>query len=110
MTKPCECPVAGFCQRHNREKSRRAHELCQTRDDYRALWDQQLGQPVTPRPGPCKFLGDVVRKVSCLSCKGHVQLKVFECGVFGEATFERRVDGIATCAGCSRYLNRDSNW
>lgn len=41
MSKPCTCPLAGFCDRHNRLKSARMHELCSTREDYRDLWDRQ---------------------------------------------------------------------
>lgn len=38
---PCECPLAGWCDRHHREKIGRLHELCQTRADYRAKWDKE---------------------------------------------------------------------
>lgn len=37
--KPCECPAAGFCQRHGVEKNATLHKLCQTKDSYRQAWD-----------------------------------------------------------------------
>lgn len=41
MSAPCTCPLAGYCERHQREKGQHLFHLCQTRDDYRALWDAQ---------------------------------------------------------------------
>lgn len=37
---PCECPAAGWCERHQRAKSAHQYQLCQKREDYRALWDR----------------------------------------------------------------------
>lgn len=44
MTTPCECPVAGWCERHQQRKTPHIHHLCQTRKDYRRLWDRQAGE------------------------------------------------------------------
>lgn len=38
---PCQCPNAGWCERHKRKKTGRIYELCQTRSDYRRLWDNE---------------------------------------------------------------------
>lgn len=37
---PCECPVAGFCKRHNVMKNATLHKLCQNNEDYREAWDK----------------------------------------------------------------------
>ena len=39
----CICPIAGYCDRHKVVKTKHWHHLCQTREDYRALWDVRKG-------------------------------------------------------------------
>ena len=39
----CECPLAGFCKRHNMVKGPHLHKLCQTREDYFQLWEEGSG-------------------------------------------------------------------
>ena len=39
--KPCSCPLAGYCERYGRNMTEREHELCQTRKDYRKVWDNR---------------------------------------------------------------------
>lgn len=50
MTKPCECPLAGWCKRHKRQKGPNAWKLCQTSEDYRELWDRQAAGLPTIQP------------------------------------------------------------
>jgi hypothetical protein len=55
MSERCECPNAGWCQRHRMSKPPHLHRLCQSREDYRSLWDRKAQQPVdgkaqTPKP------------------------------------------------------------
>lgn len=40
MTTQCECPLAGYCERHNRIKNERLHALCQGRQDYFDAWER----------------------------------------------------------------------
>lgn len=40
---PCTCPLAGYCDRHRVKKSDVWHQLCQSRVDYRAAWDDGRG-------------------------------------------------------------------
>ena len=47
-SKPCECDGPGFCKRHQRHKTMHTFRLCQTRADYRDLWDQLAAQPRLP--------------------------------------------------------------
>ena len=39
----CECPLAGYCKRHNAVKGPHLHKLCQTREDYFQLWEEGFG-------------------------------------------------------------------
>lgn len=39
----CECPLAGFCPRHKIDKPPAWHRLCQTKPEYRDVWDQGIG-------------------------------------------------------------------
>jgi hypothetical protein len=40
---PCECPLAGYCQRHGVEKIERWHQLCKTRPDFWNLYESGVG-------------------------------------------------------------------
>lgn len=42
-SKPCECPLAGYCERHKITKNATLHKLCQTSDAYRKAWDAKQG-------------------------------------------------------------------
>ena len=42
MTK-CECPIAGFCQRHKMNKSEHWRYLCQEHENYFQAWEQGVG-------------------------------------------------------------------
>lgn len=56
--------------------------------------------PVTDGSNQCIHLGQATGvTVDCGKCKGHVQLKLFECRVYGQCTIAKAVDGVACCAG-----------
>lgn len=40
---PCECPLAGFCERHGVQKSAHLHKLCQNHIGYFAMWEDCHG-------------------------------------------------------------------
>lgn len=50
MTKPCDCPLAGYCERHEIYKTATWQRLCSTRDDYRRAWDSGRGPGQPERP------------------------------------------------------------
>ena len=92
----CDCPLAGYCERHQMFKHKHWHALCQSDAGYRSMWDartgpgqQTIGDPIEmerrrKRAGRSKGVGDTVYKVA------------------------RRL-GFRHCAGCSRrraWLNR----
>lgn len=43
MSKPCECPSPGYCQRHSVVKGDVWHKLCQNKKTYRIAWDKGQG-------------------------------------------------------------------
>lgn len=52
MSAPCDCPAAGYCQRHKMHKDPHLFGLCRTREDYRSLWDKAAaGESQQPRSG-----------------------------------------------------------
>ena len=79
MSEPCTCPVAKYCERHKRTKTRASHALCQTREDYRLLWDRMAARS--------RGLGDTVKKV----------LKAT-----GIARVVEAVTGKPNCGGCKQ--------
>ncbi len=84
--------------------------------------------PNTPRLNSserCIHLGvDTGEKITCRSCMGNVQLKLFACGVYGRCTIGKATEGIACCNGtptkdglkaCEgykpmRYVDRSMKW
>lgn len=44
MTKTgCECPLAGYCNRHGVNKSAHLHKLCQNNERYFKMWEECKG-------------------------------------------------------------------
>lgn len=57
-------------------KVARLFELCQTRADYRALWDRMVAMPTAPAKKKSRGLGDTIAKITkaigiapCKKCK-----------------------------------------
>lgn len=61
----------------------------------------KVNQPVSRKP--CAKLGEVTRLIGCMSCKGRVNIKVYQCSEFGECTTGRSMDKLACCNGCESY-------
>lgn len=45
---PCECPLAGYCERHGVNKSAHLHKLCQNHIGYFAMWEDCHGPNQNP--------------------------------------------------------------
>ena len=64
-----------------------------------------------PRNRPCGHLGAATGKtVTCPSCTGHVELKLFGCTLHGQCTSARvaaELPGVRNCHRCTDYLARD---
>lgn len=54
---PCECPAAGFCERHKCTKTERFHELCKTRPDYFMAWENGIGPCISVEPSKPGVIG-----------------------------------------------------
>jgi len=46
----CECPIAGYCQRHKVRKPSGWHKLCQTKAAYFEAWEQGRGPGQEQKP------------------------------------------------------------
>lgn len=57
--------------------------------------------PATPRVvSTCRHRGAVAHLVDCPTCYGHVKVKTFACGIHGECTIGKQVDGLQCCREC----------
>src|SRR5262249_8463570 len=92
MARPCTC------DREDCPQCRRYH----TDPAYRRLCDG-LSAIVNRRQIPCRYLGSEVRRQTCPTCRGTVELKVFACALHGECTLGKALPGVACCAQCSDY-------
>lgn len=52
---------------------------------------------------PCDYLGGERRREACPTCTGNVQVKVFACEKFSEATLIKPLAGLSCCAVCGEY-------
>lgn len=107
-----------FCERHQCRKTAHWLHLCRTRDDYFQMWEagrgpgQSVGKkrkaarPRNPADKvPCRHQGTLLRTEVCSTCRGHVRLKVFACGIYGECTLMKTLNRqTACCAICKDYL------
>ena len=57
----CECPLAGWCERHKINKTEHLHGLCRTNAAHREAFDRQVVSEPSIRP---RGLGDVVASVA----------------------------------------------
>src|SRR6185312_14073365 len=65
--------------------------------------DQSLAQPLVAGRPQCKHLGkETGQRRICPTCQGHVEVKLYECGVFGECTTHKPIEGLACCAPAAR--------
>jgi hypothetical protein len=102
---PCECPVAGFCERHQCQKTEHWHTLCRTRADYFDLWEQGRGpgQYLPDGPGLLQRVGNfgkaVVRHIADRGRKVDDQI------------FEERLAICQDCPSCDvkRWICREKS-
>ena len=66
--------------------------------------EQKKASLITPtRSLPCNHKGREIGRVSCPSCRGHVEVKAFSCTKHKQCTDMRVVDGHACCYICNDY-------
>jgi FkbM family methyltransferase len=54
----------------------------------------------------CRHCGGEVRRETCPDCPGSVRVKIFRCAVHRECTHQKRLAGVACCAGCSEFVTQ----
>jgi hypothetical protein len=92
MTKPCDlCPIGSMCARHNIVKHAHLRMLCETREDYRALWDKQAAQS-TAAPS-------LARRIANFS-KAAIGHAVRGLPTADQATIDARLE---ICKACPRF-------
>lgn len=106
----CECPIAGFCDRHRRLKATREHELCQTDPRYFGMWEKKAGGTVM-QPGYAKQLhlarpvtgpGTELKKL--LAANGYATTKGCGCK---DKTMQMNRMGVD---GCRKNLETIIDW
>lgn len=113
----CECPVAGYCDRHKINKSRRLHDLCQSGGRYWDAWEADRGpcQAPTkaerrkPKPrGPGSFLAASLKeKGYAVTYKCGCESKIRKMNKWGVDGCRRRLD---TICGWIENAATDQHW
>ncbi len=76
-------------------------------EKYRQVWGVDSSSIGIVEDGPCIYLGKATGElVSCPSCRGNVQLKLFECGVHKVCTPQKKATNIVCCVNCSDYQSK----
>jgi len=110
----CECPLAGFCERHQLHKGEKWHRLCQSSESYREAWDRRAAgngerrhEEVANRAKAknraakrlanqstepvCVHRGDKIGTADC-GCAG--KPKVYQCSIHGLAMDRKLKPGL----------------
>ena len=107
----CDCLTAGRCARHGTFKTDFQWEMCQRRTDWFARWEAgqmaPVPEPSLPIRSACRHCGSEVRRTTCTSCCGHVELKVFACELHQECTPGRIIEGLSCCLICLDFEATD---
>lgn len=103
------CPVCGLEWRL-REDQFPIQSHCGRIFQFPEGIDGEAG-PVPPKRQsklPCVHRGAEMRRETCQSCSGHVEVKVFGCNVFAECTIAKPLAGIQCCESCPSYQAGES--
>ena len=123
----CNCPMAGYCERHKVSKTPHLFNLCRTNDRYYDAWEEGrgIGQKASKREKEflrernilkpvCAHRGEVIGKADC-GCSGSP--KVYQCSLHtyamehklkpGKVSFtspegKQRVE-MSYCSGCDQF-------
>jgi hypothetical protein len=100
MNTPCECPLSGFCNRHNINKNETEHRLCFTDKKYFDMWEKKSNitnnQELKKEPGIIKKAGNFFKAVTEHVGSGLEQV-----------TDELKEQRINICNDCS-YLDKEN--
>jgi len=107
----CTCTGPGWCVRHQCQKSDLLYIHCQRRPDFFAAWEAGQLRELCGRHGEsqrqasvCVHLGPERRRERCPTCRGHVEIKIFECALFQECVRGPSIAGLATCLICTSFV------
>ncbi|MDB5387175.1 MAG: hypothetical protein JWM11_2821 [Planctomycetaceae bacterium] len=113
---PCECQQAGWCHRHQIDKTPALFELCRRSPGHFRLWEEGRGplqrqQLRVEQLMRCQHRGVApIGEVQCDLCGGRGMLvPIFQCQLFGTCTQRRfgtrtkHAREMASCAGCDKY-------
>lgn len=94
MSKPCSCPLAGYCDRHKITKPETWHKLCQTREGYRNLWDKGIG------PGQSNISISTPRKNTTIVCPHRTTDNI--CSLATDIAMVACPTSEETCVACTK--------
>jgi hypothetical protein len=123
----CECPLAGYCERHGVSKNSHLHAMCENHEAYFKMWDNCKGPGQDPlnckKPAEkgleeesrCEFCGEKDCSGECrnsqqlpskmkmaknlaIASKDHVK------DSFAQAQEELQAERLEICKGCEFYI------
>lgn len=129
MLTPCQCPVAGYCETHQRQMTEGLHRACRERKGYYETFQRTLkeqgGQPkpavsrgptqsrrtgkpkASQKAEACVHGGEVVRSVRCRVCSRQSESRpVYRCGLYGECMDRANEHDLAACSRCDSFVAR----
>jgi hypothetical protein len=109
----CECTEAGWCERHQCNKSPMLFRACKRIPSLFALWEQGDTPAQKKRwperiKMPCRHKGKQLRTAECPGCRGTVRVKVFDCAIHDECILAGDANGQAVCMTCPDYSRAES--
>lgn len=59
--------------------------------------------PLRTVSGRCIHRGEESGTIRCPTCRGHVEVKSFDCGIYGKCTLAKKLEDVACCVGCPSF-------
>ncbi len=83
---------------------RSSYSFDQCRSCWRLINEPKIVQALIPANLPCIHRGEQLsERASCSSCRGKVELKLYECDVYGKCTLAKKLDGVGCCKDCPSF-------
>jgi hypothetical protein len=104
---PCSCPLAGWCERHQRKKTPHLHHLCQTSAQHRLKWDKD--PPLKKLVRKASKLGKAVKKWMAAGAPVRTQPEIDAAFSICHACefFQPLKHESGTCQKCGCFVNRN---
>lgn len=103
---PCSCPLAGWCERHQRKKTAHLHKLCQSDDRHRLTLDNT--KPPKDLIDKAKTLIPAIRKWVAAGSPVRTQPEIDTAYTIclGCEFYQPQGHETGTCNKCGCYVNR----